>query len=181
MYFEFESSPSPMDSMMSSTPLMSPLSSGLSRRHRRLSSSSQSLRELIDNENVIENITPSHCDLYLITRKKLSQINTNTVKQSPDLRREVLLASIHRNITSKSTINNTINGFPVSEMTTTTPNDSSVVPNRDKSVPNESQPKVIDSDQQYKCNSSLIFVFILYFLYFLLIYRLLMTRSVSIF
>lgn len=85
---------------------MNGMESPLRPRHRRISSSSQSLRELIDNENIIENITPSHCDLYLITRKKLSQINTNTIKQSHDLRREVLLTSIHRTITSKASLNN---------------------------------------------------------------------------
>ncbi|CAG2169281.1 unnamed protein product [Oppiella nova] len=106
MYFEFESTSSTTESspMMSSpptSPLMGP-SGGLTRRHRRLSSSSQSLRDLIDAENVLENITPSHCDLYLITRKKLSQMSANQIKQSHDLRREVLLTSIHRTITSKS-------------------------------------------------------------------------------
>jgi hypothetical protein len=107
MYFEFESTQTQTE--IESQPPQNPMNgmeSPLRPRHRRISSSSQSLRELIDNENIIENITPSHCDLYLITRKKLSQINTNTIKQSHDLRREVLLTSIHRTITSKASLNN---------------------------------------------------------------------------
>ena len=164
MYFEFESIPMAMESTIS-TPQMFPMS-GLSRRHRRLSSSTQSLRELIDSENCIENITPSHCDLYLITRKKLSQMTTNTVKQSQDLRREVLLTSIHRTITSKSTASPTINGFSVNELTASTPIiDSSVTTTqiRDRLDANDSQPMIINSDQHFKCKSGFISLFVFIF------------------
>jgi hypothetical protein len=142
MYFEFESMQTQSESSSQMPPNVE--ESPLRPRHRRISSSSQSLRELIDNENIIENITPSHCDLYLITRKKLSQITTNTIKQNHDLRREVLLTSIHRTITSKASLNNS----------NTSPIDITSGPIiKDKQSLNGSQYQSFNnSDQHFKSN-----------------------------
>jgi hypothetical protein len=145
MYFEFESTQTQSESE-SQSPQMptNGMESPLRPRHRRISSSSQSLRELIDNENIIENITPSHCDLYLITRKKLSQITTNTIKQNHDLRREVLLTSIHRTITSKASLNNS-NTSPIDIIS------GPII--KDKLSLNGSQYQSINnSDQHFKSN-----------------------------
>lgn len=159
MYFDLES-------MDTSGPVSPSPMAGLSRRHRRLSSSSQSIRELIDAENVIENITPSHCDLYLITRKKLSQINTNALKQSPDLRREVLLTSVHRSITSKTghvTVDLLMSGR-ASE-----PSMSATAP---KSMTTDCPPiATTNCVQQHKCNLILTVFLVLYFLYFINLLR----------
>lgn len=109
MYFEFES-------VQTSSSQLSPPNHyhlnhhfnqnvPLSRRHRLLSSSTQSIgyRSLIDDQenDIIENIVPSQCNLYLLTRKKLSQLSNN-MSAGKDLRKEVLLSTLHRSITSTS-------------------------------------------------------------------------------
>ena len=171
--FEFES----MDTTSPSSGASS--MSGLSRRHRRLSSSSQSLRELIDGENVIENITPSHCDLYLITRKKLSQINTNALKQSPDLRKEVLLTSIHRNITSKTGLNQMTNGS-MPDLTFGRDSDPSLMTTGHNSNTTDSPPNATTKCvKQYKCNLILISLFVMYFAYLIHILRILFSKTSS--
>ncbi|CAG2100852.1 unnamed protein product [Medioppia subpectinata] len=127
MYFEFESMSASLMASESSAVTPAPVG-GLTRRHRRLSSSTQSLRDVLDAENVLENITPSHCDLYLITRKKLSAMNANTIKQSHDLRREVLLTSIHRTITCKPSAQTSAAPTPLSASTATTPSFNELSP-----------------------------------------------------